>query len=198
MQDYESLESKGIDLWSKGQDAARWKVFRLGTSAHNVLMVNGQQQRYESKAPVVTSKPGRSVVDLSATYQGALQQARRGVRLLPDRSVVVQDEFAAGAAAHLRWAMVTRAEVHIDGAGIATLTRDGKTMGFRVVEPAGTQLKIYATDPPPAPTDAPNPGTRMLGFELEAPAGVARRIVVRLTPATAKGDQLEVQPLAKW
>jgi hypothetical protein len=48
-QDYNSLESKGVDLWGKGQDSGRWKVFRLGTSAHNVLMVDGQQQDSRAK-----------------------------------------------------------------------------------------------------------------------------------------------------
>jgi hypothetical protein len=200
MQNYNSLESKGIDLWGRGQEAGRWKVFRLGTSAHSVLMVNGAQQRYDSKAAITLSKPGRTVVDLSETYRGQLAQARRGVQLLADRTVLLQDEFTAAgpAAASVRWAMVTRADARIEGPGRATLTRNGRTLQFRVVEPADAVLRVYPTDPPPAATDAPNPGTRILGFEVQAPAGAARRIVVQLVPQSAKAGAVTPRTLSEW
>jgi hypothetical protein len=200
MQSYHSLESKGIDLWGRGQDAGRWKVFRLGTSAHNVLMVNGLQQRVDSMARITASKPGRTVVDLSDTYRGQLAQARRGVQLRADRTVLIQDEFTGQGPerASVRWAMLTRAEVRVDGPGRATLTREGRTLEFRVLEPAGAALRIYATDPPPAETDVANPGTRMVGFEIEAPAGAARRVVVHLIPQTAAAGAVAMLPLSEW
>ncbi|MBE0659284.1 MAG: heparinase II/III family protein [Bryobacteraceae bacterium] len=200
MQSYHSLESRGVDLWSRGQEAGRWKVFRLGTAAHSVLMVNGQQQRVEGMARITASKPGRTVVDVSETYRGQLGQARRGVQMRADRTVLVQDEFTGlgPERASVRWAMLTRADVRVDGPGRATLTRDGRTLEFRVVEPAGAVIRIYATDPPPAETDAPNPGTRMLGFEIDAPAGAARRVVVHLVPQTAAASAVAVQPLSEW
>lgn len=199
MQDYESIESKGINLWSKGQDAARWTIFRLGTSAHSVLMVDGQQQRIDGYAPIVLAKPGRTVVNTSSLYKGQLAGARRGVALQADRSVVVQDEFTAlDKAANVRWAMVTRAEVAVDGAGHAVLTQDGKKLGFRVLEPAGAVVKIYQTDPPPAATDARNPGTRMIGFEVAVNAGEAKRVVVQLVPRDEKSSSPSVQAFAEW
>jgi hypothetical protein len=199
MQDYNSIESQGLNLWGKGQDADRWKIFRLGTSAHSVLMVDGQQQRFDGKAPIVLAKTGRTVVNMDSIYQGQLASARRGVALQEDRSVVVQDEVKAPAkAANVRWAMVTRADVKIDGAGHATLTQAGKKLGFRVVEPVGAVVKIYPTDPPPAATDAPNPGTRMVGFEVAVSAGAAQRIVVQLVPRDEKASAPAVTALAAW
>jgi hypothetical protein len=110
----------------------------------------------------------------------------------------VQDEVKAlGKAASVRWAMVTRAEVKVDGEGHATLTQDGKKLGFRVLEPAGAVVKIYPTDPPPAATDARNPGTRMVGFEVAVSAGAAQRIVVQLVPRDA-GSAPAVKALAEW
>jgi hypothetical protein len=38
----------------------------------------------------------------------------------------------------------------------------------------------YPTDPPPAAHDAPNPGTRMVGFEVWLAAGESKRWTVRL------------------
>ncbi|MCX6954683.1 MAG: heparinase II/III family protein [Verrucomicrobia bacterium] len=199
MQDYESIESKGINLWGKTQDAERWKIFRLGTSSHSVLMVDGQQQRVEGKAPIVLAKAGRTVVDLGTVYQGQLERARRGVALQPDRSVLVQDELQATAkAAVVRWAMVTRAVVTVDGAGRATLTQDGKKLSFRVLEPTGAALKIIPLDPPPAATDARNEGMRQIAFEVAVGAGGARRIVVQLAPGAGPVNAPAVQALAEW
>lgn len=199
MQDYNSLESKGISLWGKTQDAARWAVFRLGTSAHNVLMVDGQPQRVDGHAPVVVARTGRTVVDTSTVYRGQLARSARGVALQPDRTVIVQDEFtAADRAATVRWAMVTRADVALDAAGRATLTQQGKRLAFRVLEPAGATLRVYPTDPPPAPTDARNEGTRQLGFEVAVPAGRAQRIVVQLVPGSATAQPFAARALGEW
>jgi hypothetical protein len=199
MQDYNSLESKGIKLWGKTQDSERWNVFRIGTSSHNVLQVDGQQQRVAGHAPIVLSKDGRTVVDLTDIYAGQLSRAGRGVRLQPGGSVRVQDEFTTlDHESHIRWAMLTRAEVKIDGPGRATLTQSGKTLAFRVLEPADAVLAIYPTDPPPAATDARNEGTRMIGFEIHAAARRTHRLVVELIPADATSADSPPAPLAGW
>ncbi len=199
MQDYNSLESKGVNLWGKTQDAERWKIFRLGTSSHNVLMVEGQQQRVEASARIVVAKSGRTVVDTSAVYKGQLAQARRGVVLQPDRTVRVQDEFATlGKTATVRWAMVTHADVKVEGPGLATLSQAGKKLAFRVLEPAGAAVKIYQTDPPPSALDARNGGTRMIGFEVQVPAGQTQRLVVQLVPQSATAATPAIAPLAEW
>jgi hypothetical protein len=77
MQDYNSLESKGIKLWGRTQEAERWNIFRLGTSSHNVLQIDGQQQRVAGHAPIVLAKNGLTVVNLTDVYQGQLASARR-------------------------------------------------------------------------------------------------------------------------
>ena len=40
MQDYESLESKRLDIWKMHQESVRWNVFRIGPFSHNILTVN--------------------------------------------------------------------------------------------------------------------------------------------------------------
>jgi hypothetical protein len=199
MQDYHSLESKGIALWGRTQDAERWKIFRLGTSSHNVLQVDGQQQRVEGRAEFLLRADGRTVVDLTAIYAGQLADARRGVALQPDRSVRIQDEFTTGErAARVRWAMVTRADVALEGAGRATLRQEEQRLTFRILEPAGATLTVYPTDPPPSPNDARNEGTRMLGFEVQVPAGTSQRLVVQLVPGSSDPTPAPTTPLARW
>jgi hypothetical protein len=202
MQDYHSLESQGIGLWDRKQTGERWTVFRLNTKSHGTLVVDGKDQLVEGRAPMVkVAADGpmpRAIVDLLPVYKGQLAGARRGVGLRPDRSVLVQDEVrAADAKASVRWAMVTRAEVKADGA-VATLTRDGKTLTLRVLEPAGASLKVYPTDPPPSKHDAPNPGTRMVGFETALEPGAAARLAVWLCPSTSQQAPLALEPLSSW
>ncbi len=199
MQDYESLEAKGVKLWDRAQSGERWNVFRLGASSHNVLTVDGQAQRVDGHAPIVLAKPNRTVVDLSDIYRGQLAAARRGVALHPDQSALVQDELRSGdRAATVRWAMVTRAQVTIEGAGRATLVQGGRRLRFQVIEPASAILEIFPTDPPPAATDARNEGTRMLGFSVGVSTDQFQRIVVRLAPEGAPDSSPPSTPLAEW
>ena len=199
LQNYHSLESKGVNLWEKGQDAERWKVFRLSTAAHNVPMVDGQQQRVAGNAPIVSSGRGRTVVDLTDIYEGQLASAKRGVALESDRSVRVQDEYTApDRPVRVRWAMVTSADVSIDGPGKATLSQSGRTLSFQVCEPLDAKLVIFPTDPPPSPFDARNEGTRMIGFETRLEARHHQRVIVQLAPAEANPSPYQSIPLSDW
>jgi hypothetical protein len=54
MQEYESLESKGIQLFGRTQDAQRWTVFRYTNLVHNTLTVNNQHQRVTGTAPITS------------------------------------------------------------------------------------------------------------------------------------------------
>jgi hypothetical protein len=119
--------------------------------------------------------------------------------LRPDRTVLVQDEFAAlDRPAAVRWAMLTRVDVRIDGPGRACLTQNEQSLEFRVLEPAAAVLKIFPPHPPPSDFDAPNEGTRMIGFEVTVPAAEAQRLVVHLVPGSAAPAQVDVAPLSAW
>ena len=202
-QDYNSLESKGVDLWNRAPASDRWKVFRIGAASHNVLTVDGRPQVVGGSATFTVTKAGRTVADLGETYAGQLAAARRGVALQSDGTVRVQDEFTTlEAPAEVRWAMVTRAAVRLgDTAGSeasATLEQGGKTLTLRVLEPAGVTLEVFPTDPPPAPTDAANPGTRLVGFRIAASPRTSFRLVVQLEPAGPRPRPEAIQPLRAW
>lgn len=196
MQDYHSLESRKVDLWNGKQDAQRWRVFRLGASSHNILTVDGRQQQVKGRAPIVMAKPGRTVIESTGVYQDQFTTSLRGVALLPDRSVLIQDEFIASRDATVRWAMVTPADVTVTAPGQATLSQKGKTLSFRVLEPAQAEVRTWSTEPP-TDIDAANPGTRLVGFEVRVPMGEARRLVVHLVPGGAEST-VEITPLQKW
>ena len=86
----------------------------------------------------------------------------------------------------------------LDGPGRATLKQGKKTLALRVREPADATLAIYPTDPPPAPTDARNEGTRLIGFEVRPAARQTQPLVVDLIPGDVPLRESGVTPLAGW
>jgi hypothetical protein len=170
MQDYESLESKGIQLFGRTQDAQRWTVFRLTNLVHNTLAVNGQHQLVTGSAPIISSgkksKFMNAVEDLSAVYKGQINSSKRGIAIVDKSHVLVRDEIETlEKETTIRWTMLTPATVKIVGNNKAELTKDGKTLMLEVDGPQNLVMKTWSTDPPNS-YDAPNPGTTLVGFEV--------------------------------
>lgn len=203
-QNYESLESKGMEIFGRSQDAQRWTIFRYVNQAHNTLTINDQHQRVKGYAPITGHSSSRdfmsAVTDLSDVYKGALVSARRGIAIVDGQWVVVRDEItAADTPAVVRWTLLTPAEVRITGPHTAELTKDGKKLIFRVDVPGDIIMKTWPTDPPPNSYDAPNPGTIRTGFELTIPAGSSTAITVSLIPGEAAAlATKKIAPLATW
>ena len=202
-ENYNKIESRGMDLWGRSQDAERWTIFRYNNLSHNVLTVNGQHQRVQGHAPIVRYSDERAfphvVFDMKAVYEGQLAQALRGAALLPTGQVLIQDQFkATDRPTTVRWAMVTPAAVSIESDKRALLTQEGKTLRLTVLTDAETQLRTYSTEPK-ADYDAPNPGTRMVGFEVSLASGQATRIAVLLDPSSGPAEaSVDLQPLLEW
>ncbi len=203
MQDYESLESKKIDIWGRKQNAQRWTVFRYMTQAHNTLTVNNQQQRVDGYAPLMSSssktKFMNATIDLTETYKGALSKANRGIGIVNKQYVLVRDEVeAADTITTIRWTLLTPASVTITGKNTAELMKDGKKLVLQVQEPATVMMKTWSTDPPNS-YDAPNPGTTLVGFELTIPAKTTTAITVALIPQEAFGKAVKkIASLQNW
>ncbi len=203
MQNYESLESKGVKLWGREQDAQRWEVFRYNNRTHNTLTVDGQLQRVDGYAAITGHSQKASfswaTTDLSAVYAGQLAKAQRGVAIAEGKYVVVRDEVETAAAARtVRWTLLTPADVRITGKGRAELVKDGKRLVLHVQQPAGVALQTWSTAPP-RDYDAPNPGTVLVGFEVAVPRGSKGEITVLLLPAgTEAAAAKPVKPLQSW
>jgi hypothetical protein len=201
-QDYNSLESKNIDLWEDRQGGQRWQVFRYINQAHNTLTVNDQEQRVQGHADLTgCGMDGSSFmgakIGLSGLYEGQLAAVNRGVAICDKRYVVVRDEVEAGdSAADVRWSMLTPAAVHITGSDRAELTLDGKKLSLIVEGTAPFEMRTWVTDPPPHDYDTPNPGTVIVGFVAHVGAGKKAAFNVYLVPAGA--STTPVKSLAEW
>ncbi|RRB02708.1 heparinase II/III domain-containing protein [Larkinella rosea] len=203
MQDYESLESKGVDLWNKKQDSQRWQVFRYNNFVHNTLTINNKMQQVEGDARMTSSSKTpvfmNAIADLTPIYNQSVLKAVRGVALVNKAYVVVRDELeTAPAETTVRWTMLTPADVKLLGKNKAELTKDGKKLILEVQEPAKVTLQTWSTEPP-HDYDAANPGTIRVGFEVKAPANSKTALTVLLIPEKAeKTARPKVQPLEKW
>jgi len=204
-QEYESLESKGMQIFGRSQDAQRWTIFRYVNQAHNTLTINDQHQRVTGYAPITGYSSSGDLMnaetDLSEVYKGSVASVQRGIAIVDRQWVVVRDEIkAADTAAVIRWTLLTPAEVKITGGHRAELASGGKKLILQVDGPKDIIMKTWPTDPPPQSYDAPNPGTIRVGFELTVPAGSDMAITVSLIPekAASTAKKKIIGPLATW
>ena len=179
-QNYGSIEKLGFGLWDRRQYSDRWRVFRLGSYSHNVLLIDQRMQGAEVKANITSlDRQGDLVegaVDLLPVYFGQAKSYRRTFRI-HDFSVVEIIDRVRGARertqhqgrtpATLRWRMLTEAEVTVEDHE-AILRQDGKTLRLVVAEPAGGYLRAAPVDPPPNFWDAANPGVTAIDFWCQA------------------------------
>jgi len=200
---YHKIESRGMNLWGRSQDAQRWTIFRYNNLAHNTLVVDGKHQRVAGHAPIVRYSDRQAfphvVFDMTSVYQGQLAKALRGASLLPSGQILIQDEMeATNRSTQVRWAMVTPAEVVLESDTQALLKQKGKTMRLTVLGDARAKLKTYSTAPK-ADYDAPNPGTRLIGFEVTLSANQSQRTAVLLTPPGASAKPpADLTSLLDW
>ncbi len=187
MQNYYSLESRGIDLWSKKTNSGRWNVFRIGNSSHNTLTVNGRHHQVSGFAPITdtisTRRSHGAVIDLTEIFGKNLKRAERTVTVEKDRFLLVCDRIETGdQPARIEWIMCTPAEAVVTKKNQIELVRNGKRMTLAVDAPGcEVRMCIWPNDPP-HDYDAPNPGTVRVGFDTDIAPGQSRTLSVRLVP----------------
>ncbi len=184
-QNYESLESKGMSIFGRKQDAQRWTIYRLNNTPHNTLTINNELQRVEGYAKIDKSSDNENfmyaVSDISSVYNGQLKRAVRGIGIKNQQYVVVHDEVETlDKKAEVRWNMLTPADVKLDKKG-ATLTLEGKKLLLKVNGPNNIEMKTWSTVPT-TDYDAENPGTVRVGFVCEVPANSSETFEVMLVP----------------
>lgn len=201
-QNYESLESKGMSIFGRTQDAVRWTIFRLNNYSHSTLTFDDSLQRMTGHADIEKHGDDKdfmfAVSDISTMYEGQVKKAVRGAAIVKQSYVVVRDEIEAlDRTTKVRWNMPSPADVKLSRNG-AVLTKEGKTLYLKVKGSNTVQMKTWST----APTndyDAENPGTIMVGFESVLPANSSQVFEVLLVPENAEKDAEFIdQSLDEW
>lgn len=202
-QDYNSLESAGVDLWNRSQTSERWQVFRYNNMAHSTLTVNDQLQVVKGTAEIDSwsDNPAmmNAISDISGVYSGQLKKAVRGIAIVNNKFVMVRDEIeTTGTQSVIRWNLLTSATVEGLDVNSAILTKDGKKLYLKVREPQGVTMKTWSTTSPNS-YDAANPGTTFVGFETTVPANTAAALTVYLLPEGSESlDTTAVKKLSQW
>src|SRR5690606_9514149 len=112
----------------------------------------------------------RAVFDLSSIFQPALSKAQRGIAIINKSYVTVRDEIETGdKGCTIRWAMLTPAKVEKMQGNRLILSSGSRQLQVWVEGIENMELKTWSAEPPQS-YDAPNPGTVLVGFELQLPA----------------------------
>ena len=187
MQDYHSLESRGIDLWNQGEGGQRWDVFRIGNESHSTLTVNGKHHMVKSFVPLTDvwkeKKRKGARLDMTSVYAGQVADAKRGIWLDRKNHLHVEDRISAsGRDIEVRWTMMTPAEAEIISEKEIRLEKNGRRMVLRFESSGFEALPFVLPDDPPHEYDAPNPGTCRVGFTVTVPAGAEAVFKASLVP----------------
>ncbi|HXX95387.1 MAG TPA: heparinase II/III family protein [Planctomycetota bacterium] len=190
--------------WSVG--GPRWEYYRVNTHGHNTIVLDGQNQKYGARAPIVafwtTPEDAGTVADLTALYPQA-RSLRRGVRLLGRRRVLVQDELQADRAVRVQWGMHTRAAVELAGTR-AVLSLGGKTLEAEVLEPEGARFDVANVDDQNNAPRSPSlgqytPGVQKLSIRLpEEVASLRLRVLFRPGGDPPVPAEPRSEPLGSW
>lgn len=203
MQEYESLESKGVKIWGKEQNSERWQVYRYNNLAHSTLSFDNEFQKVEGYAAInnFSQNPNflSATSDISEVYGEKISAAKRGIAIIDQKYVAVKDEIISNEkGTTVRWAMLTPANVKILNDNKAELTQNGKTLQLSVLEPAKIKLTTWSTQPTHE-YDAPNTGTTLIGFEVVLPKNSQTNLTVLLTPkANLTNKKIKIPSLKDW
>ena len=177
---YHDIEKRGMNLWDNRQDSDRWKVFRLGTYAHNTLVIDGAQQKVDAFATVATNG-ATATIDLTPLYPAAKSVVRTGAMEQDGCSYTLRDEIHGLApGATVRWAMMTRAAVVRAEDPALLLEEAGRTL---FMEQLGGEWEWRVEENPhPNEWDSPNEGYRQITFTVTADANGDAAFGVKFTP----------------
>ncbi|MCF2505658.1 heparinase II/III family protein [Dyadobacter sp. CY107] len=199
MQDYNSLEAKGVDLWNAAQNSQRWQVFRLNNFAHSTLIFNSQLQNAKGYAQIDTwSDQGdqlAAISDLSQVYENQVKSVKRGISIIQEKFVLVRDEIATlEKPVTMRWNLLTAATARIIDEKTVELSQNGKKMFLIFDTKAKINIQTWSTEPP-HDYDEPNPNTQFIGFETTIPANSEASFNAYFSTST---DAPATKPLADW
>ena len=189
-EEYNRLETRGVELWNSRQNSQRWDVYRYNNFAHNTLSFNHKYQDVKGKAQIDGYSDQENnmyvISDLTPVYKDQVKSAKRAVSLVDKEYVVVEDVIEATKRfTMMTWTMVTPASAKIVADNVMLLEKDGKKLYIKVEGPKKVRWHIS-----PAQSefsyDSPNPGILIIGFDTDLELSAKQSIRVFLLPGENK------------
>jgi len=145
----------------------RWSYFRLTNLSHSTLSIGGKLQFTKAKPCPLTdfqSQPnsGSASFNLSSAYHDQAKSVTRHCQLDRQKSSVTVTDTIDQPEAPVRWAIVTRAEIEIQG-NTAILKQSGKQLKITRNDNHGGTWQVLDAKPKLA-IENQNKGVRILAF----------------------------------
>lgn len=173
-QDYNSLESAGIDLWNKSQDSQRWDVYRYNNFSHNTITFDNQKQLVKGYATIYKSGEKDNfmfaVADLTDIYKNKIKKCERGISIKNKKTIIIQDEIKTDkSSVNYTWTMMTKASVKKIASNKISLTINNKSMSLFINNKTESNIIIESATPIFS-YDALNPNVKRIRIETKIPA----------------------------
>ena len=189
-EEYNKLETRGVDLWNTRQSSQRCDVYRYNNLSHNTLSFNNKYQEVKGKTKIDEYSDQENhkfvISDLTPVYKNQVRSVKRAVSLVNKEFAVVEDLIETTKNfTMMTWTMVTPASAKILSENVMLLEKDGKKLYIKVEGPRKIRWHIL-----PAQSDfsydSPNPGISIIGFDTDLELSAKQRIKVFLLPGENK------------
>ena len=194
-EDYNTTETRGVDLWNMAQQSQRWDVFRYNNRSHNTLTFNDKLQRVNGSAQIIESDSATArrfvKTDLTPVYAGQVDKVERTISLVDNDYLLIEDEITAGKNyTRMRWTLMTRATPKILSDNTVMLEQDGKRCLLKIESETPIVWRFEKT-PTVNTFDSPNPDVTMVVFDTALKRGETQYVRAQLTPMSSLSRALE-------
>ena len=194
-EDYNTTETRGVDMWNMAQQSQRWDVFRYNNRSHNTLTFNDKLQRVNGSAQIIESDSATArrfvKTDLTPVYAGQVDKVERTISLVDNDYLLIEDEITAGKNyTRMRWTLMTRATPKILSDNTVMLEQDGKRCLLKIESETPIVWRFEKT-PTVNTFDSPNPDVTMVVFDTDLKRGETQYVRAQLTPMSSLSRALE-------
>ncbi len=190
-ENYNKMREAKLNLWSYAQDSTRWTTFRIGPEAHNIVRFNGALQEVNGKAEIraLPTENGiaGNVVELSPLYKSQVEKVSRRVKLHPNRSVSIEDEWTTSEkAVDYAFQWLTTAKITHTPRGLR-LEQAKKSLDLQIEATAAFKIKLEDVSTSKNVQDSPNPGLKRIIIKMQSAAHSTTILKVKAVPGDAVG-----------
>lgn len=189
-EEYNRLETRGVELWGRNQEAQRWDVFRYNNLAHNTLSFNDKYQLADGMSVIGSFGKEENdmyvVSDLTPVYKGQVNKISRAVSLIDKEYVVVEDQIESSKRfTKMSWRIVTPATAKVFSSNVVELTKDGKKLYLRA---EGAESPVWEIKPAKSAFsyDSDNPGISIVTLNTDLKPESKHKVTVYLLPGENK------------
>lgn len=185
-EDYYTVESSGVDLWTMDQASERWDLLRYNNKYHNTITLNDEKFIVNSYSPITATfdegdRRG-AVIDMTPAYNNVKKVSRR-ICLFNEKILEIRDTVKPVKNSSMQWTMITTKEtkVTVESDSRILLERNGKKLAVEITAP----VKVTAgTWPCKSEHAYEKADATCLGFHTRLNAGQEYEFLVKLVPLT--------------